>query len=803
MEKQAVQAGIWVNICRFVFLILTLITGVALLIGGAKLLSLGGSSYYLLAGIAYLLITVLYFKRNKLGLWLSVATFVATVIWALYEVQINYWLLVSRLVVPAIILMLSLWLTSTFKDNFASTCKRNANIFGVVVFAGLIITFVAAFFPHGVISNDVAITQNEQLAKVSPENPDNWQYFGRNTDATKFAPYSDITPDNVNQLEVAWTYNTGRVLTGAAGVDANTPLQIGATLYSCTPTNILTAIDADTGKAIWKFDPQAKTEEHVTCRGVGYYDESADTTIPKVTYNEGQQCVQRILMNTVDARLMAVDAHTGELCQGFGKNGSVDLKDGMGETRNSRYYHPTAAPTIFGHLAVLGGWVFDISPKANPGVVRAYDTRTGELVWTWDPRNQDHNTAPAEGQTYAMGTPNVWAPPSFDKDLNLIFLPTGNGPTDYWGGERKESEDKFGSAVVAVDAATGKTKWLFQTVHHDVWDFDVPSQPALYTLKNKQGEDVPALIQTSKSGQIFVLDRRNGQPLYDVEERPVPQTPSAQGEKLSPTQPFSVELPNIGTEPLTEAKMWGLSTFDQLWCRIDFKSSNYQGLFTPPTEQPYIQWPNLTGSLNWGGVSIDESRGLMFVNSIEIAVKLALITREEAKKYEKNTDEVPGFFGTVRPQDAGPYGGIRIDYFFSPLGVPCTRPPFGSMTAIDLKSKKIVWQVPLGTVEDTGPKGIKTHMPMPIGMPTVAGPTSTASGLVFFAGTQDYYLRAFNSLTGKEVWKKRMPVGAGATPIVYKSPKTGKQYVVISAGGVNGSPDRGDYIIAYALPDKK
>lgn len=802
MEKVPERIGAGTNVFRYIFLIITLLTALALIFGGAKLLQVGGSAYYLIAGIAYLVLTILYFKRHKASAWLSVAIFVLTVIWALYEVQLNYWLLVPRLVVPALILMLSLWLTSTLKEVGGTSCVRKANIAGGVIFIGLLGTLVAAFFPHGVVSNQVAISENEQLATVNPNNDDNWTYFGRNADATKFAPYADITPENVNQLEVAWEYKTGRLEDGASpGADANTPLQIGATLYSCTQTNIITAIDADTGKAIWKYDPKARTEEHVTCRGVGYYDGSTDTTIPKGSFTDGQQCVQRIITNTIDARLIALDAHTGQLCQDFGKNGMVNLKEGMGETRNSRYYHPTAAPTIFGHLAILGGWVFDISPKATPGAVRAYDVRTGELVWSWDPAHQDRNTPPENGQSYTLGTPNVWAPPSFDKALNLIYLPTGNGPTDYWGGARRESEEKFGSAVVAVDADTGKTKWVFQTVHHDVWDFDVPSQPALYTLKNKQGEDVPALIQTSKSGQIFVLDRRNGQPLYDVVEKPVPQNPHAEGEKLSPTQPFSVELPDIGTEPLTEAKMWGLTTFDQLWCRIDFKQANYQGLFTPPTEQTYIQWPNLTGSLNWGGVSIDESRGLMFVNSIEIGVKLALKTREEAKKYETNTDEVPGFFGTVRPQDAGPYGGIRIDYFFSPLGVPCTRPPFGSMTAIDLKSKKIVWQVPLGTVKDTGPLGIQTHLPLPIGMPTVGGPTSTASGLVFFAGSQDYYLRAFDSKTGKEVWKKRLPVGSQATPIVYKSPKTGKQYVVISAGGASKSKDIGDYIIAYALPD--
>lgn len=792
------------KVYRILFILLTLIVAIPLLIGGFKLVKLGGSAYYLIAGIAYLVMAILYIKRHRFAVWLSVITFVLTCLWALYEVQLTYWGLVPRLVVPAILFMLSLWLTSTLPAIESTSCKRKANVLGVIVFLCLLGTLVGAFFPHGQITNPVNLNKNADLAKVNPENPENWTYFGRNANGTRFAPYDDITPANVNELQVAWTYHTGRRTTGAdSGTDENTPLQIGNVLYSCTPLDIVTAIDADTGKALWKFDPEASTSEHVSCRSVGYYDMATDDTIPHQPTDNNQQCSQRILVSSVDARLFALDAHTGKLCEGFGKNGYVDLQEGMGDIKKSHAYHPTAVPVIMGHIAIIGGWVLDIQHGASSGVVRAFDTRDGSLVWAWDVGNPDNTGAPAPGQTYTPETPNVWTTPSFDKELNLVYLPTGNGPPDYWGGDRTGAKDQFGSSVVAVDASTGKTKWRFQMIHHDVWDYDLPSQPVLVTLKDKNGQPTPALIQTTKTGEIFVLNRKTGEPLYDVEEKPVATEPHAVGEHISPTQPFSVEMPGIGNQDLTEKSMWGVSMFDQLWCRITFKESNYQGLFTPPTEKPYIEWPSLLGGMNWGGVSVDESTGMLYVNDMRMPLVMSLKTKEEAAKYNVSTDEVPGFMGTIRPQIGGIYGGVKIDYMMSPSGVPCVLPPFGTMSAIDLNSKKLVWQVPVGTVQDTGPYDVKTHMPIPLGMPTLGGPTSTAGGLVFFAGTQDFYLRAFDSATGKEVWKVRLPVGAVAAPLVYKSPKTGKQYVVISAGGASHSPDKGDYIIAYALPDKK
>ncbi|WP_343597780.1 membrane-bound PQQ-dependent dehydrogenase, glucose/quinate/shikimate family [Acinetobacter sp.] len=800
MSNETVSSGksVWLKFYRFLVILITLATALFLIIAGYKLVSLGGSSYYIVAGLAYFIVAVLLFLRKPLGLWLSGLTYIATVIWAFSEVQgLDYWQLMPRLVMPTVLFVLSLWLSSTL--SISRSKVRIANNLGLLGFFGLILSLVAAFFPHGVIHNDVALTQQDKnLSQVNPQNPENWEYFGRNSNSTRFAPYQDITPENVKDLQVAWTYRTGRPT--KIGVDENTPIQIGSTLYSCTPTNIVTAIDGDTGKALWKFDPKATSAEHVTCRGVAYYDATQDKTAPAA--QASQVCPQRILTSTVDGRLIALDAHTGKLCPSFGVNGQVDVLHDMGPTEKSKRYHPTSTPVIVGHVAVIGGWVRDIVHGEPSGVVRAYDVNTGKLAWAWDVGNPENTGEPQKGKTFTLETPNVWTVPSFDKNLNLVYLPTGNGPPDYWGGDRNQVKEKFGAAIVAVDASTGKTKWVFQTVHHDVWDYDLPSQPVLFDVTNAQGQKIPALIQTTKTGQIFVLDRRTGKPVTEVEERAVTTAPAAHGERLAATQPFSVGMPSIGADPLKEKDMWGMTMFDQLMCRIDFKDSIYTGAFTPPSEKSYIEWPSLLGGMNWGGISIDEARGLMFVNDMRMPLRMRLVTKEEAKKFKVSTDEVPGFMGTVRPQVAGIYGGVKIDILQSVFGVPCNKPPFGTMSAIDLKTKQLVWQVPMGTVQDSGPFGIKTHLKMPLGMPTLGGPTSTASGLIFFAGTQDYYLRAIDSKTGKIVWKARLPVGSVAAPLVYKSPKTGKEYVVISAGGVSHSPDLGDYIIAYALPDK-
>ncbi|VTN04866.1 Quinate/shikimate dehydrogenase (quinone) [Raoultella ornithinolytica] len=460
-EQRGSGRRIFFTVYRVIFVLLSFCTGLFFTFWGGKLLTLGGSAWYLLAGVAYLLIAIGYLIRSQYVLPFTIVTFLLTLVWALYEVQLSYWGLIPRLVVPALLLMLGLWLATTLPVK--RTAVRYANWSASAIFIALLATLVSAFSPHGGIHHGVVKAAADSKPTLASQS-DNWEFFARDASGTRFAPYDDITPENVKNLKVAWTYHTGRRVSGPGiGVDENTPLQIGDTLYSCTPLNVVTALDADTGKARWRFDPHAQTAEHVTCRGVGYYDVQNDTTLTaqEKASPDLQQCPQRILVSTVDARLLALNAKTGELCDNFGRHGSVDLKQGMDNTENSKRYHPTSTPVIMGHIAILGGWVRDIIHGEPSGVVRAFDVRSGNVVWAWDVGQPENVTDPQKGRVYTLETPNVWTVPGFDKELNLVYLPTGNGPPDYWGGDRNEAKEKYGSSVVAVDASTGETKWVF------------------------------------------------------------------------------------------------------------------------------------------------------------------------------------------------------------------------------------------------------------------------------------------------------------------------------------------------------
>lgn len=599
---------------------------------------------------------------------------------------------------------------------------------------------------------------------------------------------------------MAWIAHTGDIpqSNGSGAEDQNTPLQIGNTLYVCTAYGKVLSLEADTGKELWSYDPKASAPNWQRCRGLGYYDNAAQpasSPVVAASASAPAMCERRLFLPTIDARLIAIDADTGKPCADFGDNGTVDLKAGMGEVKPG-YYQQTSTPLVAGNLVVVGGRVADnFSTGEPPGVVRAYDVHTGELAWAWDPGNPAITKLPPAGETYTRGTPNVWSAMSYDAKLNLIYLPTGNATPDFFGGERTELDDKYSSSIVAVDATSGKVRWHFQTTHHDLWDFDLPSQPLLYDLPDGKGGTTPVLVQTSKQGMIFMLNRENGQPVAKVEEREVPQG-NVPGERYSKTQPFSVGMPNIGNETLTESDMWGATPLDQLLCRIEFKGMRHQGVYTPPGIDRALQYPGSLGGMNWGSVSVDPNNAIMFVNDMRLGLANSMVPRSKVPTGASGIE-----MGLV-PMDGTPFGAIR-ERFLSPLGIPCQKPPFGTMSAVDLKSGKLVWQVPVGTVQDTGPLGIKMRMPMEVGMPTLGASLSTQSGLLFFAGTQDFYLRAFDTATGKEIWKERLPVGSQSGPMTFVSPKNGKQYIIISAGGARQAAERGDYVIAYALPDEK
>lgn len=807
-QRTSGGSGGWLLV---LFGLLMVIIGAPLVYGGVQLIGLGGSWYYALAGLGVIVSGILYAMRRKSGLWLYAIVFLATVAWALWESGFEFWPLVPRLVAPTVIAIPALLLAPLFGSG-----KRTPFALAGLLVAALAATGIYAFTPHGVTRNEFAKADPAPSVPPAAASATDWRYYGRTPSGTRYAPIDQINAANVDKLEVAWTFRSGDTPQGS-GQDQSTPLFVDDTLYTCSPTNIVHALNPDTGEVKWKFDAKAKSPLWQRCRGVSYYEpgqapgqaeaaaDAAATAAAPAAPADGaaapvapvvatsNACAARIVMTTIDARLIQLDAKTGELCQDFGDGGIVDLKQGMGEIKDG-FYFQTSAPTVMRDLIMVGGWVWDNVETGEPsGAVRAFSARTGELVWAWDLGNPAITKLPPEGESYTRGTPNVWSTPAYDDALGLVYLPTGNATPDFWGAHRSKAAEEYSASVVALDMETGKERWKFQTVHHDIWDYDVPSQPALYDVPDGKGGNTPALIQLTKRGQIFMLDRRDGKPIAEVEEKAVPQG-AMEGDFTAPTQPYSVGMPSIGTEPLSEVRMWGATPYDQLYCRIEFKKLRYDGEFTPPRTDRSLLYPGYYGGMNWGSAAIDEARGLLIVNDIRMPQFVQLIPREQADNYGGSAAH-----DGLSQQKGTPYGALK-NGFMSPLGVPCHEPPYGTISAVDLKSRTLLWQVPAGTLQDTGPMGMKTGLQIPIGMPTLGGPMATSGGVVFYAGTQDYYLRALDVETGQELWKGRLPVGAQSTPMTFVSHESGTQYVVISAGGARQSPDRGDYIVAYKLP---
>lgn len=777
----------------FILGLLILLTGLFMLVCGLYLITLGGSCYFALAGAGLSVAGVLIVRRRAAGGGLYLVVFAATLGWSLWEVGLAFWPLFSRLFALAVLALAVLLVLPSLFYHKRAVASRLAYAGAAVLAVGLGTAFYATLQPQPIQTSDGASAPVPGNA-VGTVSGGDWRYFGRTPSGTRHAVLEPITPANVAELKVAWTYRTGEIPQGSQG-HVVTPLQVDGVLYGCTQSSRLFALDADTGKALWRFDPKVKTNNvYPRCRGVGYHDATTESAAVKSAASPAA-CTQRIIATTVDARLIAVDAHTGQACTDFGEGGSVSLRIGMGP-ENQDLYFPTAAPTVVRDLVVVGGLVWDNQKTGEPsGVVRAFNVRTGALVWAWDLGNPAITRLPPQGEHYTTGTPNVWSTPAFDDALGLIYLPTGNATPDFWGGHRTAADDQYSSSIVALDIATGRECWRFQTVHHDLWDYDVPSQPALYDVPDGHGGTLPALIQTTKRGQIFMLDRRNGSPIAKVQEQPVPQGGVAD-DRTAPTQPYSVGMPAFGTEPLSEKRMWGLTPLDQLICRIDFRKARYEGEFTPPSEQLTLQYPSWLGGMNWGSVSIAENLGYMIVNDTRVAIWNRMIPRAA---YDDKVLSGGGHEGNA-PQVGTPWG-IEQGRFLSPLGIPCQPPPYGTISAIDLSTRKVAWSMPLGTTQDTGPLGIATHLPIPIGMPTRGGPVTTSTGLVFMAGTQDFAIRALDVRTGRELWKGRLPVGAEATPMTYVSPRSGRQFVVISAGGNSATKQKGDYVVGFALPE--
>lgn len=775
-------------------ILLTLI-GLALLGGGIYLIGLGGSWYYALIGISWIAAAVGVWRRDMRGVWLFLASFAVTLVWAVAEAGFNFWALEVRLAVPMLLAGLALLLVPAIHVARGRPAHTAPYVFGgaalLLCFGGFL---VAMFFPHGVVHNAHILTKG--LAHpITVATVGEWHTYGRTGEATRYAPLDQINVANVHKLRQAWAAHSGDVAQGTEGKeDQNTPLYADGILYHCSPTNRVTALDGGSGKVLWQFNPRSGFAMWKRCRTLGYYSPNE----PSATAPSGGDCTTRVFVATADARLIALDARSGRICTDFGQAGTVDLKVGLGDVPPG-YYAPTTGPIVVGTRIVVGGWVADNLAVGEPsGVVRAFDVLTGKLAWAWDLGNPGHHGAPLPGATYTRGTPNVWAAMAFDLELGMVYLPLGNATPDHYGGQRRPFDDEYNAAVVALDLATGRERWHYRTVHHDLWGYDLPTQPTLVNFPDGKGGSTPALIQTTKRGQFFVLDRRSGKPLIQITEMPAPQGDgTATGEVYSRTQPYAVGMASVGTEPLSEQRMWGLTPIDQLICRIRFRQHLYAGEFTPPSTRPALTYPGNNGGPSWGGATVDEERNIMIVADMRMPVSTQLIPR---KDMVPQGPYQPDAESTVSPQAGLPFGQ-RAANFFSPLGVPCLEPPTGTLTAIDLGSRQVLWQRPAGTMEDVTVAGFQPGLGLYVGMPALGGAVTTRGGLSFFSATQDYYLRAFSTTTGEELWKARLPSGSQATPMTYLDQKTGRQFVVVTAGGARHNPnDRGDWIIAFTLP---
>ncbi|NND67746.1 MAG: pyrroloquinoline quinone-dependent dehydrogenase [Halioglobus sp.] len=608
-----------------------------------------------------------------------------------------------------------------------------------------------------------------------------WPAYGATPGGTHFSPASQITPDNVANLEMAWHHRSGDYRESNWKGESPrsqssfqvTPIVVEDRLYYCTPFNRVFALDAETGETIWSHDPGVDMDEQAVlpnCRGVS-------------SWRSGEEgfCEHRIIHGTLDGRLIALDAGTGKRCTDFGEGGEVDTTGGLSEYEPYEY-GITSPPAILGDLMITGSMVLDNQRTDSPGgIVRAYNVRTGERAWVFNPVPPGMPERNPDG-TWLSGTTNVWSIIAVDTQRNLVFLPTGNTTPDYFGGHRK-GLDHYSSSVVALHGDTGEVAWHFQMVHHDLWDYDTPAQPTLVDL-NIDGETVPVVVQVTKMGMTFVLHRETGEPIWPVEERPVPQTGKVPEEYLSPTQPFPTHVPMLVDGEVTPEDAWGFTFWDRGRCEEKIRNMHHEGWYTPPSVQGTLNMPSNAGGNNWGSPAIDPRSGLMVVFTNRVPGGTQLIPRDQCDDVRQN-------------QTGTPYC-VDTGFARSPLGVPCTAPPWGTLDAIDLVAGKQLWSVPLGTTRDMAP------FPMwwIKGIPGMGGPMLTATGLVFSGISNEHKLRAFDVNTGEELWQGALPTAGNAVPMTYQVNPEGRQYVVIAAGGHwgGGSPP-GDHIIAFALPE--
>lgn len=787
-----------------------ILAGLVLVVGGAWLALLGGSFYYLLAGVVLIASGYLIARRNLTGTWIYIGLFLVTIGWALWEAGLDGWALVPRLLGPGILLIVVLIVVSPFggpREGRKNHARWLAPAGGAALVAGIFL--VAGLVgeghttgPHPLVPRAAASQAARPTVQGIPVGAD-WPAFGGTHAAMRYSPLRQINRDTVGRLDRIWSFRTGDLPEEASELPEGetpleyapetTPIKIGSTVYLCTPTNQLIAIDAGTGMERWRHDPQVPKDQIATaiCRGVSYYrDAGADRLAP---------CFERIVSITQDARIIAVDARTGRPCPAFGNGGQVDLSTGIGESVPG-FYGATSPPTIVRDTIVTSMRVADNQQRDAPsGVIRGYDARTGALRWAWDMAQPGLTGVPPPGRTYTRGTPNSWTIATADEQLGLIYLPMGNASSDYHGADRSAAENEFSSAIVALDAGTGRPAWRFQTVRYDIWDYDLGSQGTLVDIPSPRGP-IPALVLPSKTGDLFVLDRRTGRPLHRVAEMRAP-IGGVEPANMSRTQPISL-FNSVRQPDLRELDMWGISPFDQLFCRIQYRRASYVGYLTPPThDRHWIQYPSYMGGMDWGGIAIDPVRGLIITNYTDTANHNRLLSRAEVEEAGVKPITQPGGKNDpyVSPMAGSPYGiSVNMGWRVPFTGMLCTEPPYGGIRAVDLATGRTVWDRPFGTAVRNGPFGIPSGLPIRIGTPNNGGAVVTAGGITFIGATTDNLFRAIDTETGRVLWQDSLPAGGQAQPITYWH--DGHQYVLIMAGGhASMETGVGDELIAYRL----
>ena len=866
--------------------------GIALATGGAWLAALGGSLFYLGAGLALVWSAWLLRRGSRLAWWVCGLLLLATLGWSLWEVGLDWWGIAIRCNVPFLIGLLlvlppyakRMARGGRTREELGRRSARGSMagryLLGVslLLFVGVAVVswFVDPHDQQGELASRTAAAPAAAAASAARDiPPGEWHAYGRTGFGQRYSPLTQITPDNVDDLDVAWTFRTGD-MRGRAGDPVETtfevtPLKVGDRLFLCTPHQSVIALDATTGEQVWRHDPRIQGDlalQHLTCRGVAYHPGTQAATNPAAAASapvtadaaasappspssvsgsapasaqasmpasasasasapapapapasdvalaaadavlaaasapqlpvaaEGpsvDRCGAKLFMPTADGRLIALDPSTGAVCKDFGGGtGQINLWRGMPNVRVGGYYS-TSPPVVTQHLVIIAGTVLDnVSTTEPSGVIRAFDVDTGDLVWNFDPGRPERTQPLPAGETYVQSTPNSWSISAVDEALGMVYLPMGNQPPDQWGARRSPETERYASSILALDLATGRERWVFQTVHHDLWDYDVPAQPSLIDL-TVNGARVPALVQATKQGEIFVLDRRTGRPLLPVTEQAVPQGAEA-GDSTAPTQPVSAL--SFNPAPLTGASMWGATWFDQMTCRIALKHLRYEGRFTPPRVEGSLVYPGNFGVFNWGSIAVDPQRQVAFVTPAYLAFTSRLVPRPDNTSLVVQGEGPPkGSLPALNENFGAPYASKMMP-FTSVLGLPCQQPPWGFVAGVDLVTGKVAYRHRNGTVRDLSP----IPLPFRMGVPNLGGPIVTAGGVAFLSGTLDNYVRGYALANGKELWKARLPAGGQATPMTYEG-RDGRQYLLVVAGG-HGSlgTTAGDHVIAYALP---